>query len=77
MGDMKQAPRDISRIQPFCDRLAKAWEQLPDQRFGQLMMNLLSDYRREHGRDVFYVEDDALIETIEAYCARLTGKHDA
>lgn len=31
---MKFEPRDVNRIQPFCDRLVKAWEKLPDWRFG-------------------------------------------
>ena len=35
---MQFEPRDVNRIQPFCDRLAKAWEKLPDWRFGQMMM---------------------------------------
>ena len=66
-------PRDVHRIQPFCDRLAKAWEKLPDWRFGQLMMNIMLDYQREHGWDVFYAEEDELIEYIEAYCGRFAG----
>ena len=41
---MKFEPRDMNRIQPFCDRLAKAWEKLTDWRFGQLMVNLMRDY---------------------------------
>ena len=66
-------PRDIGRIQPFCNRLAKAWEKLPDWRFGQLMVNLMREYGAEHGRDIFFLEEDEMIEAIEAYCERLSG----
>lgn len=66
----KGTPRDIQRIQPFCDRLAKAWERLPDWRFGQLMINLMWEYKAEHGRDIFFLEDDELAGIIEAYSQR-------
>ena len=69
----KGVPRDAGRIQTFCDRLAKAWEKLPDWRFGQLMVNLLRDYEAGHGRDFFYLEEDEMIEVIEAYCNRFSG----
>ncbi len=70
---MKYEPRDVNRIQPFCDRLAKAWEKLPDLRFGQLMVNLMRDYEAEHGCDIFYLEEDEMIREIEAYCERISG----
>lgn len=70
---MKFEPRDVNRIKPFCDRLAKAWEKLPDWRFGQLMVNLMRDYEAEHGHDIFYLEEDEMIQIIEDYCKRFTG----
>lgn len=70
---MKFEPRDVNRILPFCDRLAKAWEKLPDWRFGQLMVNLMRDYEAEHGHDIFYLEEDEMIRVIEGYCERFTG----
>ena len=66
-------PRDIGRIQPFCKRLAAAWAKLPDWRFGQMMVNLLREYEAEHGRDFFFLEEDEMIEVIEAYCNRFSG----
>ena len=66
-------PRDVGRIQPFCDRLAAAWAKLPDWRFGQLMVNLLREYEAEHGRDFFFLEEYEMIQFIEAYCARFSG----
>lgn len=55
--------RDPKRIQAFCNRLARAWEMVPDWRFGQLMFNAIS----EMGRDPFYLEDDKMIEYLENY----------
>ena len=55
--------RDPKRIRKFCDRLAAVWEQLPDWRFGQLMVNALG----EMGRDPFFPEDDEMIEYLEKY----------
>ena len=55
--------RDPKRIRKFCERLATAWECYPDQRFGQVIFNVVS----EMGRDPFYVEDDEMISIIEKY----------
>lgn len=55
--------RDPKRIQAFCNRLARAWEMLPDWRFGQLMMNVLGAM----GCDPFFPEDDEMIQHIENY----------
>lgn len=55
--------RDPKRIKKFCNRLAAAWEQLPDWRFGQLMMNALGEMKR----DPFFPEDDEMIEYLEHY----------
>lgn len=71
--------RDPKRIQKFCSRLARAWETLPDWRFGQLMVNALGAMNR----DPFFPEDDEMIEYIESYVAnspyRAIGRsnHDA
>ena len=69
-------PRDVGRIQLFCDRLVAAWAKLSDWRFGQLMVNLMQDYEAEHGRDFFFLEEDQMIEVIEAYCERHSGGID-
>ena len=69
----KGEPRDAGRIQLFCDRLARAWEKLPDWRFGQLMVNLMREYEAEHRRDIFFLEEDEMMEIIEAYCVRFSG----
>lgn len=53
--------RDPKRIQAFCNRLARAWETVPDLRFGQIVDLIQSDGCGY----VFYDEDDQMIERIE------------
>ena len=56
--------RDPKRIDEFCRRLAEAWKNVPDWRFGQVIENL----KRAIGiEDIFYIEDDKMIEYIESY----------
>ena len=56
--------RDINRIYTFCMRLAKIWsEKAPDLRFMQLISNLQSAI----GNDGFYIEDDHILEILDAY----------
>ena len=57
--------RDPKRIDEFCDRLKKIWENVPDWRFGQLMSNALSEVQDRTGQDVFYIEDDSMIAELE------------
>ena len=56
--------RDIRRIDEFCARLAEAWKEVPDWRFGQMIENFKRASKHE---DIFYIEDDKMIEEIESY----------
>jgi hypothetical protein len=56
--------RDAHRIKPFCDELAYLWAQYPDLRFGQLMSNIARYVEMEHKQDIFFMEDDKLMEVI-------------
>jgi len=58
--------RNSSRIEKFCQRLARAWEYMPDMRFGQFMMNVLGAYAHEV-RDPWFPEEDEMIEYIEKW----------
>lgn len=53
--------RDIDRIKPFMEELTKLWERVPDQRFGQLISNVLRN------RDPFYIEDDAAMKCFKEF----------
>ena len=52
--------RDPKRIGLFCDRLKAVWATNPDLRFGQLVALLQSA-----GGDLFYLEDDTVLQLIE------------
>lgn len=58
--------RDPKRIRKFCNKLATAWELVPDLRFGQLLFDIFVQIKNE-GKDPFYVEDNAMIKYIEEY----------
>lgn len=58
--------RDIKRIDDFCNRLKAVWKQVPDLRFGQLMMNAFGTML-EGGRDPFFTEEDEMIKFLENY----------
>ena len=56
--------RDANRIKIFCDELAELWAKYPDLRFGQIMSNIDRYIHNEYDKDMFYMEDDALMEVI-------------
>ena len=55
--------RDVKRIRKFCNRLATAWELLPDLRFGQFMVIFFGSCKR----DPFFAEDDEWMAALQAY----------
>jgi hypothetical protein len=61
------AQRDPNRIPIILAKLQQLWLKYPDQRFGQIITNLNpSDVVAGlNARDIFYVEDDLLLEQIE------------
>lgn len=50
--------RNPERIKPFLNELEKVWNEVPDWRFGQLVVNLF-------GTDPFYIEDEQALEIIK------------
>lgn len=57
--------RDVNRIKPFCDELAELWSKYPDLRFGQIMWNMSKYIHNEYDKDMFYMEEDELMEIIK------------
>ena len=56
--------RDINRIPIFMKKLETLWkEQCPDWRFGQLISNLEAFI----GHDIFYLEENEMMNCIEAF----------
>lgn len=56
--------RDENRIQPFCEEFAELWSKYPDLRFGQIMSNIARYCEMELRKDMFYTEEDELMEII-------------
>lgn len=52
-------PRDSQRIPVILSEIQKVWEQYPDLRLGQLIMNCCAN-----GQVLFNIEDDMLLERI-------------
>lgn len=57
--------RDPKRIDEFCEALKEMWHQVPDWRFGQLMSNALGEIYVKHNHDIFYIEDDEMLEDLK------------
>ena len=54
--------RDVNRIKPFCDEFAELWSKYPDLRFGQIMSNIARYVQMEYMKDMFYMEEEELME---------------
>lgn len=66
--------RNPDRIDKFCNELAKIWkENVPDWRFGQLMVNVLNSMEK----DPFFPEEDEMIEYFENYFKKEEEKDNA
>ena len=59
--------RNPDRIKPFCDELAELWVKYPDLRFGQLMSNIARNVQIEHRKDMFFMEEEELMDAIKEY----------
>lgn len=57
--------RDINRIQAICQRLATAWEKVPDLRLAQLL---------EDAEVGFYTEDEKMIRMVESFVDKFAPK---
>ena len=59
--------RDPNRIDEFCKDLASCWHKVPDWRFGQFISNVLGAYVGETRRDIFFPEDNEIMDFIKKY----------
>lgn len=55
--------RDIERIDNFCNKLKEYWKEVPDWRFGQLIINVLGTCQK----DPFFYEEDEMLKIFENY----------
>ena len=55
--------RDPERIDKVMEALGEVWKRAPDWRFAQLFCNV----QRMMGNDLFYLEDDKLVEAFTSF----------
>ena len=53
--------RDPNRITKTLQEIQKVWEQFPDLRLGQLLLNITNE------NNLYYLEDDALVQYLKKY----------
>ena len=63
--------RDPNRIDRICGQLTEIWKRESDWRLSQL----LSNFQRYMGYDLFYMEDEDFIENLDSYLDIVEGKH--
>ena len=63
--------RDPDRIRPFCDEFAELWSNYPDLRFGQIMINIARYMQLERRSDIFFTEDDAMMDILREYLGKV------
>lgn len=60
--------RDKYRLFKFYEELREIhMKYFPDWRFGQMISNVLADWRYKTGRDIFFPEDDEMIQIFKDY----------
>ena len=60
--------RDINRLDGFYDKVKEIHKNyFPDWRFGQLCSNFFGWLYSEKGIDLFYPEEDKMVEYLEEY----------
>lgn len=67
--------RDINRLDKFYNELCEIHKKhFPMWRFGQLIMNVLADWQARTGRDIFFPEEDEMIQIFEDYVKETVKK---
>ena len=60
--------RDINRLDKFYDELKEIHKKnFPDWRFGQMINNILGDWQAKTKRDIFFPEEDEMIQIFKDY----------
>jgi hypothetical protein len=62
------AMRDGNRLYKFYDELRDIhMTYFPDWRFGQMVVNVLSEWQSQQDRDIFYLEEDEILQIFKDY----------
>ena len=67
--------RDINRLDKFYNELCEIHKKyFPMWRFGQLIINVLADWQAKTGKDIFFPEEDEMIQIFEDYVKETVKK---
>ena len=68
--------RDPNRLYKFYENLRDIhMTHFSDWRFGQFMLNFMEWYYNKYKRDVFYIEDDKILNYIEEFIDEVRGSY--
>lgn len=60
--------RDVYRLYKFYEELREIhMKYFPDWRFGQMIINVLADWQAKTKRDIFFIEEDEMIQIFREY----------
>lgn len=60
--------RDINRLDKFYNELCEIHKKhFPMWRFGQMIVNVLADWQAKTKRDIFFPEEDEMIQIFRDY----------
>lgn len=60
--------RNVDRLDKFYDELKEIHKKnFPDWRFGQMIVNVLADWQAKTKRDIFFPEEDEIIQIFRDY----------
>lgn len=60
--------RDVNRLDKFYNELCEIHKKhFPMWRFGQLIVNVLADWQAKTKRDIFFPEEDEMIQIFRDY----------
>lgn len=66
--------RDINRIDVLLNKFSELWHKYPDMRFWQMVMFLAGEtYKDVKVQDLFFLEDDKAINTINRMLEEVTN----
>lgn len=66
--------RDVNRLDTFYENLKTIHKtKMPDWRFGQFMLNFMSWFYTKYKNDIFYIEENRMMEYINEYFDELKG----
>lgn len=63
--------RNPDRIEPILKMLRLVWKKSPQLRLTQLLSNVILGYTDWSNKDLYYVEDDKVVEALEKFWDKL------